>query len=882
MNTIPYTVHELDPTSSTSAYYIHYTRHKNLPAVITKDELNTIIIKLGELIMKTSALFNPNLFVSTMQKKTHLKIPKITEFTTEHGTSCVTHYEYLVLKFIYHNTFTVKILSLSPDRLVFYLKYLKQKNRIKELCWVCNFLSVVFMKTSLLDSALQYKFKEPFDFDEDSALIRYVSDNIRLESLNETETKEDMISMKFNYFETYFDSNKFQNILKEGKAEGEQYIARVLSYITSDIEMIQHLMNEEFDPSSFSHFSTNYLNDLVQNQHNIYNLSFVILNNKRKDNNTYSKRFRSIKTSNNKFLTIEYDYNADNQASNVDKSDSTKQNVKVTTYGGFSKIVLPTEPMRDTAMDIEKEMQISDNCFILGYGCSGAGKTYTLIGESLDSSGLIVELCSRIMNTMSKSKSKSNIEGKREKPIIHLWMSEFYKDVVREKSVIIEKPIDDLKQLHETLYEGFKTNREVSKTDHNSESSRSHCLAIIRFSLGTWVKNIIVGDYAGVEPESKFTFTMPSLQMMNDWVKKINSQDQEAFFQSVDEFNTAKYDSLLKLSEKKNAENQRMEYTVFQIPEKTGMESEVQSNVSSDPLFRAMLLQDRKFTSRMNISGTGLAKRIEEMMIEKEHYRTWKKINDEAISINNSLNYLKRDLKEISEQRKKKLFGKIYISNIAQECFDTYFHDDPQPTEKSLQRPLPISMKDTVTFQYIRSILKDTNVSTILPCLLCVVNISIDMDQKLLNPYTVITGKPRRESTMNEKSMIGSLEFADKFSKLFSIPNTCHSRIKDEVNIDREKEGVEKEAFDRKIVEKSQKEEELRRKTDSVRKEQSIMEEKAKKIEEERKQKEKDRRRKKQAQEQATKAKEELEKQATKEKRNATSLKRQSFNTRSK
>jgi hypothetical protein len=580
--------------------------------------------------------------------------------------------------------------------------------------------------------------------------------------------------------------------MASGYAHGTDIATKILKFINHELEAMEYLLDERIIDGLCEH-SVTYLSELVENQHSMYNLSFVYLNNKLNQGNEYSYRFKEIKMFNNKFLSITYDYDMDVQSKMIGKDHkwTDKPSVKVTTFGGFSQIILPNDDVQKMASSIENKMRISETCFLLGYGCSGAGKTYTLIGTE-SNKGLICHLCDKVQLNL-----KDTYETKYKKKGIvsmYLWVSEFYMDKLQTNSVIEGRQCTN-EDLHKILFERFIADRKTEETTANNTSSRSHCLAIIQFrtvaatdddSVAATVadddkiiKNIIIGDYAGVEPESSFQLPKEILDAIHDCKEKNKEKLRNELIASIPLFDDKVYVDVLKKYANDKGGNSIIPKHVF-------------TNRKKDALLFTYIMTAAidKISFERSVNEVRVTVRINFMITLRDEYIQWKKINDEAISINNSLLYMKRDLKAISEERKNKMYGKVYISNIATECFDTYFLKDKDVELKAnidnpqvVDRVIDNNHEQTITLKYISDLLKteafNVNMYSILPCILCVADISSEMDKPLKNPYDDVN----KHSILNQKSMMGSLEFADKFSKLFSIPNTCHATMKDAIRL---------------------------------------------------------------------------------------------------
>jgi hypothetical protein len=798
--------------------YLEYDRHDHYDAnkIADKNKLiETLYLTYNELKIYLGGPLTVMSSTTNTMSKVDIKVVKI--YTTQDGIQFLYLYADLLNRFIYSSVYTVKLLSLSPNRLLFYLTYLRDKNRIDELHWACTFLSIIFMRTDIYVAFNSYS--EIATRNQDTSFIRYIIHGLH----DATKTKklhtpaDNFDSMTFCYFRNLFEDKTFQTMKTSGSADGLEFLARVLNYVKYDMDKIFHLFYIKsnvstkpivgpsittlisYGPDKFNKFSLSYLNYLVRDQHKQFNVSFVLLNNKGMSGNSYSNRFKKISTSNNRFVTLNYDINVTNQTAHINEKTLVAEDVKTFTFGGFTRVLLPSFTIKESAKIILSEItNISNNCFILGYGCSGAGKTYSLVGTienneisipTIEKRGLISNICALIVKQMMKLPDDiDKIDDIDEAMSITYSSREIYMN--DEIKITDNEKITSISKLHEMIHFIFKSDRKLGNNGMNDESSRSHCIAILQFSYQDTTKNIIFGDYAGVEPDELFQFEgddpeSPKMKV-NDDIKKFiidanniknsdkKNKELEKIHKIFTDFNKDYLDIFYGHVDKMKSYN-----TSFVAKDTL----DYLNRIKDDYLIRYMLFDDITrvppvFTlDNPKIVQANLIKRKIFFYKNLERFNNYNITSPEAKSINETLEYLKRDLKYISETRIAKLFGKIYSSDIATECFDDYFH-----TIKSTQ-PRQIKLANKIgssrTFDFIRNTLKITDISILLPCLLCVVDISTELDRKIKNPYYMNDTK-----NVNQKSMIGSLEFADKFSKLFTIPNICRQRINDETNLD--------------------------------------------------------------------------------------------------
>ena len=192
-------------------------------------------------------------------------------------------------------------------------------------------------------------------------------------------------------------------------------------------------------------------------------------------------------------------------------------------FGKYDQILLPYKSYTQTALtttnqtdaqkimnDIKDKLDDNLSLFFIGYGKSGSGKTYTLIGEEKNKNyGLLIYLYMQI-----KEKKSNQVTS------ITLQSTNFYKGSAPkdEKLVTITSDsYDDILNRLTSIIKGESQDergkRQVHATTNNPVSSRSHVLIHIRFTMNDGKAiNLFVGDFAGVEnrfvlDESKFGIT---------------------------------------------------------------------------------------------------------------------------------------------------------------------------------------------------------------------------------------------------------------------------------------------------------------------------------------------------------------------------------------
>jgi hypothetical protein len=183
-------------------------------------------------------------------------------------------------------------------------------------------------------------------------------------------------------------------------------------------------------------------------------------------------------------------------------------------FGKYDQILLPYKSYTQNTLsttnqtDAQKIMddikdKLDDNLddnlslFFIGYGKSGSGKTYTLIGEEKNKNyGLLIHLYMKIKEKKTKQVTS-----------ITLQSTNFYKGSVPNDDglvTITSDSYDDLLNRLTSIIKGESQDkrgkRQVHATTNNPVSSRSHVLIHIKFTMNNGkVINLFVGDFAGVE-----------------------------------------------------------------------------------------------------------------------------------------------------------------------------------------------------------------------------------------------------------------------------------------------------------------------------------------------------------------------------------------------
>ncbi|CAK4071862.1 unnamed protein product [Aphanomyces euteiches] len=153
------------------------------------------------------------------------------------------------------------------------------------------------------------------------------------------------------------------------------------------------------------------------------------------------------------------------------------------------------------------------NACVMAYGQTGAGKTYSMVGE--DSAPGIIPRALQQLFAMSDARSVMYEDS------ISISMQEIYndqprdllsKDILTPKDVMESRPVGSWKEVQQVLGEGY-ANRSVAATKMNFESSRSHAIVFVyvtsahRQTLERKSSTLCLVDLAGSERISRTQVT---------------------------------------------------------------------------------------------------------------------------------------------------------------------------------------------------------------------------------------------------------------------------------------------------------------------------------------------------------------------------------------
>jgi len=306
----------------------------------------------------------------------------------------------------------------------------------------------------------------------------------------------------------------------------------------------------------------------------------ILLLNYNNDNETYYE-----KDDRNMYIPIEHEkeeQKTDIENLQTDKIDSINYPYSYL-FGKYNNIFEPKQDNSTVANQITEvidAMNKNKTVFVIGYGASGAGKTSTLISRRMPNGdiqdGILIELCKRYCENISnnnkitvnvhsceiyqdanqenqeptinytgnwnKDNSKqpvnfdyNNSSFKLSSPIQHENFHPFRVNKQSDNECNFNEPkefgIDT--QLSDYLRYIIDTDRHVKATPNNINSSRSHALVFIGFTIYNNDGNfdntpvLIIGDFAGVENE----FNCADLNAKNEFLS-IVGENKKLFYEN--------------------------------------------------------------------------------------------------------------------------------------------------------------------------------------------------------------------------------------------------------------------------------------------------------------------------------------------------------------
>lgn len=305
----------------------------------------------------------------------------------------------------------------------------------------------------------------------------------------------------------------------------------------------------------------------------------ILLLNYNNDNETYYE-----KDDRNMYIPIEHE--KEEQKTDIENLQTGKINSINYPYsylfGKYNNIFEPKQDNSTVANQITEvidAMNKNKTVFVIGYGASGAGKTSTLISRRMPNGdiqdGILIELCKRYCESMSDKTITVNVHSceiyqdanqENQEPTINYtgnWNKDNSKQPVNfdynnssfklSSSIQHENfhpfrvnkqsnnecnfngPKEFAKdtQLSDYLRYIIDTDRHVKATPNNINSSRSHALVFIGFTISNngQVDNntpvLIIGDFAGVENE----FNCADLNAKNDFLS-IVGENNKLFYEN--------------------------------------------------------------------------------------------------------------------------------------------------------------------------------------------------------------------------------------------------------------------------------------------------------------------------------------------------------------
>jgi hypothetical protein len=305
----------------------------------------------------------------------------------------------------------------------------------------------------------------------------------------------------------------------------------------------------------------------------------ILLLNYNNDNETYYE-----KDQRNMYLPIKHE--KEEQKTDIEKIE--KGSIDSINYpysylfGKYNNIFEPKQDNSTVANQITEvidAMNKNKTVFVIGYGASGAGKTSTLISRRMPNGdiqdGILIELCKRYCESMSDKTITVNVHSceiyqdanqENQEPTINYtgnWNKDNSKQPVNfdynnssfklsssiqhenfhpfrvnkqsDNECNFNGPKEFAKdtQLSDYLRYIIDTDRHVKATPNNINSSRSHALVFIGFTISNngHVDNntpvLIIGDFAGVENE----FNCADLNAKNDFLS-IVGENNKLFYEN--------------------------------------------------------------------------------------------------------------------------------------------------------------------------------------------------------------------------------------------------------------------------------------------------------------------------------------------------------------
>jgi hypothetical protein len=479
-----------------------------------------------------------------------------------------------------------------------------------------------------------------------------------------------------------------------------------------------------------------------------------------------STRFQLHINSTDTLLSLRYD-TANQEMPYNDINHRANQDFYNGVYGHFTKIFKPKTTKKMMAQVLLNKMK-KQCLFVFGYGCSGAGKTYTLIGNEKEN-GILTHIMNIHIENLKSLYEPDSVIIKT-----YVTMNEYCQNNAESTNhTMILATCDEI--IRKTLL-FINKERKVRKTLLNPSSSRSHCTVIIKFEVvrrtlvapspektennatNAYSESIekstfiVLGDFAGREVIYPMAFFRPSLLDGNRSFSYKNLNTSPPTLTDIDKF-----------------------YEI--LPDKQFFD--IVSRVDDMLKLKAACTHYKSTNKPLYdyVHGNiGFAQVSGAVKAYLNNYKDQEIISKEGEYINKELDALQSHVYTSTIAAMKKIGNTLYAPCVNQKCYEQYITNKADTTEHS---------DSSNIYEMLSRTLKEQNNGKevdIQNCIFTVINVSPTLDKEIIvNKYvplptstTSLTDSQNPIRILNQSSLIGTLEYTDQFSKLFTIKNTCN------------------------------------------------------------------------------------------------------------